>query len=595
MPSHHRPLATAVFASSVLVAMTVVLAAVQRPQAPAGAESTLVTIAFRALISDGRPFVDVRLEDIELKVDGRPRAIQSLVFVQPGTGPAAPLPAGVPPPYATNVRERELRDTILVIDDESIRPGAETPIRDAARQFLGRLSASDRVGVVTIPRGGLNLGLTSDRAMIQSALAGLTGRAGRVETEADAACRTRQILDSLMNVFRGAADGWPATIVFFSGGLTPPMFDDVARMSTPVGLCDIRAKDYREVELAMLASPLSVYVAHVLDPAAPGAAGSSIQATGLEHLAGRTGNRMIRLTGSSENAMTRLAAETSAYYRMTFVPGDSDRNGLTHPVSLKIKRPDVEVLVRPSVLIPGPTSRSSTAKAVAPRDMLRVAQVYRDLPLRAAAYASRDESPDKLRIVVLFEPLDLAVSLTSAVLGLYDEKGKLLAQAPADPANLTRTPPMLATIAKPGTYRMRVATTDSAGRNGTVDSTLEAKLTDAGMLKLSSLVLGVSEDGKFAGRLQFYTDATAVAYLEIYGVPKGALSADLELADTESGPAAVRGAMRITGEASDDRHVALGGIPIGALPPGDIVVRAIVSLDGVPVGRVVRTLRKAGH
>jgi len=51
--------------------------------------------------------------------------------------------------------------------------------------------------------------------------------------------------------------------------------------------------------------------------------------------------------------------------------------------------------------------------------------------------------------------------------------------------------------------------------------------------------------------------------------------------------------MRITGEPSEDQHVALGGIPIGALPPGDLVVRAIVSLDGVPVGAVTRTLRKA--
>jgi hypothetical protein len=141
---------------------------------------------------------------------------------------------------------------------------------------------------------------------------------------------------------------------------------------------------------------------------------------------------------------------------------------------------------------------------------------------------------------------------------------------------------------------MRVAATDAAGRSGTVDIALKAELTDAGALKLSSLVLGVAEEGKFAGRLQFDTEPTAVAYLEIYGAMKGALSADLELAETENGPASVSGAMRITGGASDDRHVALGGIPIGSLPPGDIVVRAIVSVDGKPVGRVTRTLRKEG-
>jgi len=223
-----------------------------------------------------------------------------------------------------------------------------------------------------------------------------------------------------------------------------------------------------------------------------------------------------------------------------------------------------------------------------------VPQVYRDLPLRAAAFASRDESAGTVRIVVLVEPVDAAASLKSAAVGLFDEKGKLSVQATADPADLARTPPMLAAVAKPGSYRMRVAATDAAGRSGTVDIDVKAELTGADALKLSSLVLGVAEAGKFAGRLQFYTEPTAVAYLEIYGVAKGALSADLELADTENGPASVSGAMRITGGASDDRHVALGGIPIGALPPGDIVVRAIVSIDGKPVGRVTRTLRKEG-
>ena len=106
-------------------------------------------------------------------------------------------------------------------------------------------------------------------------------------------------------------------------------------------------------------------------------------------------------------------------------------------------------------------------------------------------------------------------------------------------------------------------------------------------------MLGVSADGRFAAGLLFHDEPTAVAYLEIYGVPKGELSAELQLAGLEGGPPAVRGAMRITGEPGDDQHVALGGIPIAALPPGDLVVRAIVSLDGVPVGAVTRTLRKA--
>jgi hypothetical protein len=225
--------------------------------------------------------------------------------------------------------------------------------------------------------------------------------------------------------------------------------------------------------------------------------------------------------------------------------------------------------------------------------MLRVGDIYRDLPLRAAAFVSREASGDRTRVVVMVEPMEAKASLKAAAVALYDEKGKLVVQATADPEGLARTPPMIAMVAKTGTYRLRVAATDATGRAGTVDSALDVQLLGDGPLKLSSLVLGVAEEGRFAGRMQFYDEPTAVAYLEIYGVPKGELSAELQLAGIEGGPAAVRGAMRITGEPSDDQHVALGGIPIGSLPPGDLVVRAIVSLDGVPVGAVTRTLRKA--
>jgi hypothetical protein len=585
--------ATALLVAAGAFGATAVSADQQKPQQAAQAGPEAVTVLFRALLADGRPFADVRLEDVELKVDGRVRTLGSVHFVQPGGGEAAAARPELPPPFATNLREPALRDTIFVVEDESIGAGMAQPVRDAIGQFIGHLSPQDRVGLVTIPRGGVNVGLTTDRAKIQSAVSELSGRALRNESEADAACRTRQVLDALMNAFRGAAGNPPATLVVFGGGLTPPMFDDVTRMSNPVGLCDIRGKDYREVELVMLGAPVSVNVVHVQDPTGSGAAASTSQMQGLEHLAGITGNRIIRLVGPSEAAMARLAASSSAYYRATFVPQDSERNGLIRPLSVKVNRPDVEVLSRPSLVIPAARGPKSAAKPVAPRDMLRVGDIYRDLPLRAAAYVSRDRSAGETRVVVMVEPSEPAVSLKAAAVGLYDEKGKLVAQATADQESLARTPPMIAMVAKTGSYRMRVAATDAAGRPGTVDSALDVTLTGDGPLQISSLVLGVAEEGRFAGRLQFHDEPNAVAYLEIYGVPKGKLSAELQLAGAESGPAGVRGAMRVTGEPSDDRHVALGGIPIGSLPPGDLVVRAIVSLDGVPVAAVTRTLRKA--
>lgn len=597
MTEQHRPTRPAARAAALLVMLCALTAAGPRVSGQASpalsSAPPYVAVEFRALLADGRPYGDLRLQDVELKVDGRTRTLHALVFVEPGQDLPASAPSAAPPPFATNLRAAPRRDTIFVVEDESLGASMAQAVKEAIRQFMGRLAPQDRVGLATIPRGGLNVGLTTDRAVVEAAIEALSGRAARAESEADAACRTRQVLDALMNVARGLAGNDHASVVVFGAGLTPPMFTEMSKMSNTPNLCEIKAKDYQEVELALLAAPASVHVVQVPDPTTSGAAATSSQTQGLEHLAGITGNEMIRLVGASDEAMKSLAAATSAYYRATFIPEDSERNGLARPLSVRVSRPEMTVRARPAVLIPDARRGRGTAKAVSPRDMLRVGDAFTALPLRAAAYVSRETSAGRARVVVMAEPLDQGVTLKAASAGFFDEKGKLVAQASADEEGLARTPPMIATVVPAGRYRMRVAAVDAAGRTGAVDSTMEAKLGGDGPLALSSLVLGVSADGRFAGRMLFHDEPTAVAYLEIYGAADGEVAAELQLSEGEDGPVAVRGAMRITGGEGNDRRVALGGIPIGQLPPGDIVVRAVVSLDGKPVGSASRTLRKA--
>jgi hypothetical protein len=118
-------------------------------------------------------------------------------------------------------------------------------------------------------------------------------------------------------------------------------------------------------------------------------------------------------------------------------------------------------------------------------------------------------------------------------------------------------------------------------------------LTTAGPLQLSSLVVGLSRAGQFVPRLEFHGEASAMAHLEVYGgaagTPVGAL---LEVSDSPNGKPLL--AVRLILEATNepDRFSAVGTIPIGALPPGDFVARAIVEVQGQPAGRVIRTFRK---
>ena len=113
---------------------------------------------------------------------------------------------------------------------------------------------------------------------------------------------------------------------------------------------------------------------------------------------------------------------------------------------------------------------------------------------------------------------------------------------------------------------------------------------------LSALVIGLSRKGHFSPRLEFGSEASAMAHVEIYGGSAGeAVGAVFELARTANGPAlvALRGTFASTTD--PDRFIASAALPIGALAPGDYVVRATVAAEGKAGGRVLRALRKVSR
>ena len=83
-----------------------------------------------------------------------------------------------------------------------------------------------------------------------------------------------------------------------------------------------------------------------------------------------------------------------------------------------------------------------------------------------------------------------------------------------------------------------------------------------------------------------------LAYVDIYGGKPGEqVTATFELARSLNGPAilTVPGTLAAAG----DHHSATAAVPIGALTPGDYIVRATVGIAGQPATRVERTLRKS--
>jgi hypothetical protein len=329
------------------------------------------------------------------------------------------------------------------------------------------------------------------------------------------------------------------------------------------------------------------------DPSVSRFATSDDELNGLQNLAGVTGGQMFRLASTPPAAVfARVGRESSGYYLAAFEPDESERNGQPHRVAVRVSRERVTVRSGLQVLI----ARAEKSAASTPRDLLRDAPLYRDLPVRLTAYPSRDGSGGGVRILVVAEPIDPSTTLTGAAFGVFGAEGRLIARSTTPASDLTASP-LLATIpVSAGAYRVRVAAVDATGRRGTADFEIDARLTDAGTLKASGLALGVVRAGSFEPRMEFGRDAVAIIYLELYGrvARRGAVSVTMEIGETLDGPPLGTVAARVSQSQTDpDRHVVMAGIPIGGLLPGDFIIRAVISVDGKPVGRVLRTLRKA--
>jgi hypothetical protein len=556
-------------------------------QAPAGG---LIKVDIRALTADGQPVTDLKASDVSLRVGGKPRELRSLDLI--GSGPAAKGPVPANPPYATNAGGGATRTVLLVMDDESVNPGREQSLKSALGRIAEKLPAGDRVGLISVRRGGINIPPSTDRTTLRATIDGLRGQSSS-QTSEDFRCRTQVTLQALESILQTAPAHSPTSIVFMSASLSQPS-DSIARMTTTNSsrasdLCRLTTVDFERVGAAAAGSRAQLFVVQVIDGTTMA---MSEAAPGIENIAGVTGVETLRLSATGETIADRILRELAASYTASFVADPGDRTALPQPLEVKVTRPGITALAPSRIAVPKADAKAGKLSA---KDMAHSPTVFTDLPIRAAGFASR--GPDKkLKVIALFEPLDPALKLSAATVALFDTKGKLTAQWTAQEADFSRSPVTAALTVVPGTYRMRVAAIDSTGRSGTADYSLEAEMTIAEPLMLSTLVVGAPKAGSFAPQLHFGpSDAAAAGYLEIYEVPKGGtVTVSLELAPSEDAPAIGSTPAQVVAGETEDMRRAVGGFSITGLEPGDHVLRALVSLDGKVVGRAVRTIRKAG-
>ena len=576
------------------------------PAVPADARrqeqpSTSSQVVVRAVSRDGQPVLDLKPGDLAVRVDGTQREVKSLELMQPSAAaatppagaaasPAPPAISNLPPPYATNAADAPAsgsgRELLLLVDDEGIGPGREDPVRQAITTLIGALNPTDRVGLMAMKQGGLNVPPSTQHASVLAAVPKIVATGSPSETPANLACRTKVMLGTLEGLMRSASAR--RTIVLFSPGMAPVSADTMrgtGRTDTGAadsGLCQIRSNDLEELSRTAAISPAELFVVYHTEGMASSANQSNAQA-GLENVTGTSGGEMLRLAGNGEAAASRLA-KTAGHYYVATLEGSS--TGAVRRVDARVNRDGVRVSARPMG-----APAAAAAKAGTPRDMMRVSTVFREVAVRAAGFVSRQQGANDLKVVALFEPEDPTVKLTAAMVGLFDEKGTLKAQWTAQPNELSRSPVVAALTAAPGKYRMRVAASDATGKGATTDYDLTVQLPDVPPVKTSHMLLGVGQGG-FSPKLAFTSaDAAAIGFVELYNVPKDAkVETTFEILKGDEVMGSGQGT--VGAGPGDDARIAYGGFGIATLEPGDYTMRVTFTIDGKQAGTATRTLRK---
>ena len=628
-------------AAAALAAIPGLGARQQQPQFRGGTD--IVPLDFLAYGANGMPVTDLAAKEIRLLVDGRARDIRSFQFVRLSVT-SVEAPAAAPPlplPFGSNQGDTPGRSVVIVIDHEQMRPTDSKAAMDAAKGFVDRLTPVDRVAVVTLPNGRVETDLTTNHARAKAALDKVIGRAGRRGgnwtislTEAltvleevldpdktftndlikrecrfapeESTCSsqlvqealqyarevertTRATLVALEEFLAGLAGvEAPTAVLFLSGTLVT--FPD-----THIFLEDVaRAASRARVQMFVVQPHEPMLDAMNRDQSPSMTKDAEVRLTGLRDLAGVTGGDFYRLAGTGLPVFTRIADELSSHYLLGFEPRSGEQDGKPHKIQIDTTRRGVTIRARPTFVLDDPSRTPPTPMVL--ETLLRQTTTRRDLPLRATAYAFRDNDPRHVKVVVAVEPGEDSATLTSAAFALIDVQGKSAAQWTEEGANVVTRPLLTAAAVPPGDYRLRVAAMDAAGRRGTVDYEFRADLIPAAPLTFGTLMGGWIDRGTFRPRLLFGPDAPAVAgYLEFYGtLPSGAeLSVRFELAASPDGPALATAPGSVLGSQQVTRFVATGAMSLTNVAPGDYVLRAVLSIDGRPAGVARQTIRRA--
>jgi VWFA-related protein len=627
---------------------------VQDPQPPATTFRTaidLVPVDVNIIDNSGRPVTGLTAKDFMLTVDGKPRRISSAEYMSTVSDlkPVAPIPTNV----SSNTAGSGGRMIMLVVDQANIAPGRGRSALDAAARFVGKLSPADRIGLVAIPGTGPHLDFTSNHAVVQALLPGLAGQAESFHTtfrigisEAFAAQQgdrfttnemlqrecgsqrtadeidacTRQVLADANGIYsvvrerslsslvslkhlieRLSATPSPKTLVFISEGLVLER-----QLSDISWLGPAAARGQVTIYVMQLDTPLND--ASSRREAATPSRDRTLAQEGLGVLAGLTRGSVFNVVSNGDNAFARLALETSGYYLLSFEPDAGDRDGKAHKIKIGVPgRQDIDIRARSEFSVdaaPAATTEDSTLA-----ETLKAPLLATDIGLKLTTYTLRDPASDKLRILLAAD-IDRSINADSRLalaFMLVDDKGRLVAtqidrdvKTPINPDTKVQTYSGFALSDATGAHTLKIAVVDDRGRRGSVEHTFRASLTSAGQVRATDLLIAEKRpaaDGVVPIVGGEITSGVVNNYIELYSdAPEVLQNATVmfEVAQDEQARALDGAAGRLQPpppDAPPNRRALEGSVPVGLLPPGNYVARAVISIDGRKAGQVARPFR----
>ena len=604
----------------------------------ARAEAVLVDVA--VLDGQGRPVTDLKPEDFRLEVEGSTRAIGSLQFI--GTQPASSRRAAGNPREAlttTNANARSGRLILIAVDESHLRVGANRAVVRAAEGLLDRLAPEDLVALARLPDGVGGVEFTANRDLIRKALGAIVGKQLPLITSArvylseanEFVYGTRngwpevirrecpppddQMYDSCVAAAEGSArrivtdreQRTTQTVRFLEG-----LADRLRPLNAPINVVLISeglfASPSGRAEIERLgakaaAARLSLHIVRpareLYDIAERGAATDALQddrltRDGLEQLSGRMRGALFTATGAATGVFERISAELSGHYLLGFEPTAEDRNGRDRKIKVEVRRRGVTVRARASFAV----------RAAAPAPATRNEQLQQALlsplpapgvPIRVATYQAASGGAGLVRVLIgaeIGEPARDTATLPVALI-VVDRSGKAvvthMADAELKPA-LTASPSprlFLTSVAlAPGDYTLRLASAGADGAIGTVHHSFSARMlpVDGGLRFSDLIVTGAGgPEGSRPSPSAVVEGDRALILLEAEHAEAAALEGVKVTFDVASGPRdtpVLSAVAQSEARANGTQRAFASGVPLGALAPGEYVVRARVEVAG---------------